>query len=121
MCTFMPFYSNSYLMTKQDLNHRQRNPLMTFRKLGADRFALPVGLILWQFLKTVYLHCPLLLLMFLGNAYLGAERIPHRYEVESLENLFCHSCFLKVSNSYIKCSAVLGGLISKGMVPTFSD
>ena len=86
MCTIMPFYSNLYLMMKQDLIHRQRIQLKMFRKLGADRFVLPVGLILWQFLKTVYLHCLLLLLMFLRNAYLDAERIPHQCVVESLAN-----------------------------------
>ena len=91
----MPFYSNSYLMTKQDLIHHRQSLLMMSRKLGEGRFDEPTVLIPWQFLRTVYQHCQPPLLMFPRNAYPGAAQTPPRCEAESPWRLFYHSYYLK--------------------------
>ena len=91
----MPFYSNSYLTTKQDLIHHRQSLLMMSRKLGEGRFDEPTVLIPWQFLRTVYQHCQPPLLMFPRNVYPDAERTPPRCEAESPWRWFYHFYYLK--------------------------
>ena len=95
MRTIMPFYSNSYLTTKQDLIHHRQSLLMMSRKLGEGRFDEPTVLIPWQFLRTVYQHCLPPLLMFPRNAYPDAVRTPLRCEAESPWRWFYHFYYLK--------------------------
>ena len=97
----MPFYSNSCLTTKQDLIHHRQSQLMMSRKLDGGRFDEPTGLIPWQFLRTVYQHCQLPLLMFPRNACPVGAQTPPRCEVESPWRWFCHSYFLQQMQRFV--------------------